>query len=205
MPGLFQRGQLVLMRGVVFAVGADIDEEAVVAVERDVVQRLAVDRDQALAILAGGFRDQLFGPGAEIGDLLRRKDRHLVAAFEPGKAHGETELHAGIFVRRHIRPAGAHHRERVLQQRADIDARRRGRHQPERRQHRVTSADRGIAVEDAGKALLGRDLLQRRAGIGHRDETCARPCRRRWPRRRARRNNPSSRSARWCRRICWRR
>ncbi len=28
----------------------------------------------------------------------------------------------------------------------------------------------GIAVEDAGKALFGRDLLQRRAGIGHRDE-----------------------------------
>ena len=34
MAGLFQRGELVVMRGVVFAFGPDVDEEAVVAVER---------------------------------------------------------------------------------------------------------------------------------------------------------------------------
>src|SRR5437879_150036 len=33
-----------------------------------------------------------------------------------------------------------------------------------------TSTDRWIAVEDACKTLSGCDLLQRRAGIGHRDE-----------------------------------
>ena len=69
MPGCFQRGQLLVMRGVVFAFGADVDEEAILAVERGIAERFAVDRDQALAVLAGGFRDQLFGPGAEIGDL----------------------------------------------------------------------------------------------------------------------------------------
>ena len=173
MPGLFQRGQLFVMRGVAFALGSDVDEEPIAAIERGVAKRLAVDRDQALAFLAGGFGDQLFGPGAEVGDLLRRQDRHLVAAFETGKAHGEAELHAGIFVRRHIRPAGARHRKRMLDQGANIDAGGRRRHQPERRQHGIASADRGIAVENAREALLGRDLLQRRAGIGHRDETMA--------------------------------
>ena len=69
MPGCFQRGQLRVMRRVVFAFGAKVDEEAILAVERGIAERLAVDRDQALAFLAGGFRDQLFGPGAEIGDL----------------------------------------------------------------------------------------------------------------------------------------
>ncbi len=205
MSGLFQRRQLGVMRGVVFAFGADVDEEAVVAVGCRLAERFAVDRDQALAVLAGGFGDQLLGPGAEIGDFRGRQDRHLVAAFEAGKAHGEAELHARIFMRRHVRPAGANHRERVLEQRADIDARGGGRHQPERRQHGIAAADGGVAVEDARKALLGRDLLQRRAGIGHRDEAVAGLVGADRLSIRARRNNPSSRSVRWCRRICWRR
>ena len=173
MPGRLQRLEPVVMRGVVFAFGADIDEEAVVAVKRGIAERFAVDRDQALAVLAGGFGDQLFGPGAEIGDLLRRGDRHLVAAFEAGEPHRQPELHAGVFVRRHVGAAGAHHRERVRDQAANVDTGGRRRHQAERRQHGVASADRGIAVEDAGKALLGRDLLQRRAGIGDGDEAMA--------------------------------
>ena len=70
MPGLFQRGQLIVMRAVAFAFGTKVDEESIVAVERHIAQRLTVDRDQALAVLAGGFRDQLFGPGAEIGYLF---------------------------------------------------------------------------------------------------------------------------------------
>ena len=78
-------------------------------------------------------------------------------------------------MRRHIGSAGAHHRQRVLQQRADVDACRRGRHQPERRQHGIASADRRVAMEGPRKALLGRDLLKRRAGIGHRDETVPGP------------------------------
>ena len=105
--------------------------------------------------------------------FLRGQDRHLVAAFEAGDAHREPELHAGIFMRRHVRAAGAHHRKRMVDQAAHVDAGGRGRHQPERRQHRIAPADRGVAMEDAGKALLGRDLLQRRAGIGDRDEAMA--------------------------------
>ena len=114
MPGSFQRDQRVVMLSVVFAFGAQVDEEAVIAVQGRIAKRLAVDRDQALAVLARGLRDQLFGPGAEVGDIRRRQDRHLVAALQTGEPHGEAELHAGIFVRRHIRPAGAHHGERVL-------------------------------------------------------------------------------------------
>ncbi len=76
-------------------------------------------------------------------------------------------------MRRHVGSAGANHGERVLDQGADIDARGCRRHQSERRQHGVASADAGIAMEDAGKALFGRNLLQRRAGIGHRDKAMA--------------------------------
>ena len=173
MPGRLERLEPVVMRGVVFAFGADIDEEAVVAVKRGIAERLAIDRDQALAFLAGGFGDQLFGPGAEIGDLFRRRNRHLVAAFEAGEPHRQPELHARVFMRRHVGAAGAHHRKRMRDQAANVDAGGSRRHQSERRQHGVAAADRGIAVEDAGKALLGRNLLQRRAGIGDGDEAMA--------------------------------
>ena len=71
MTGGFQRGESLVMRGIVLAFGPDIDEEAVVAVQRGIAERFAVDRNQALAVLAGGFGDQLLGPGAEIGDHRR--------------------------------------------------------------------------------------------------------------------------------------
>ncbi|MGY4314565.1 hypothetical protein ACVWW1_003892 [Bradyrhizobium sp. JR3.5] len=173
MAGGLERGELCLMRGVVLALGAQVDEEAVVAVDRGVADGFALDRDQALAVLAGRFRDQLLGPGAEIGDLGGGEDRHLVAAFEPGDAHRQPELDARVFLRRHVGAAGAHHGERMTEQAADVDACGRRRHQAERRQHGIAAADRGIAVEDTGKALLDRDLLQRRAGVGHRDEAMA--------------------------------
>ena len=69
MPGLLQRGQFFIMRSIVFAFGPDVDEEPVQSIQRHLAKRFAVDRDQALAPLAGRFRDQLFGPGAEIGYL----------------------------------------------------------------------------------------------------------------------------------------
>jgi hypothetical protein len=68
--GLFERGQLLIMRGVVLAIGADTDEEAILAIQRHIAQRFAIDRDQALAVLPSGFRDQLLGPGTEIGNLF---------------------------------------------------------------------------------------------------------------------------------------
>ena len=157
----FECGKLLVMRGVVIALHADVDEEAVVTVQRNIAQRFALDRNQALALLAGGFRDQLLGPGAEIGDLLRRQNGHLVAAFEAGQSHRKAKLHAGIFMRRHVRAARAHHVQGIVDQLAHIDAGRGGRHQTKRREHRIAPADGRLAMEDAGKTLFDRDLLQR--------------------------------------------
>src|SRR3954467_6498569 len=103
MASLFDRGEPVIMVGVGLAFGSEVDEEAVVAVERGLGQRFAIDRDQPFAMLACGFRNQLFGPGAEIGDLRRRENRYLVAAFEAGVAHHKSELHGGIFMRWYVR------------------------------------------------------------------------------------------------------
>ena len=76
-------------------------------------------------------------------------------------------------MRRHVGAAGAHHRQRIGHQRTHVDAGRSRRHQAERRQYRVAPADGRLAMEGTGKALPGCHLLQRRAGIGHRDEAVA--------------------------------
>ena len=60
-----------------------------------------------------------------------------------------------------------------LEQPLDVETHRRRRHQAEFRQHRIAPADRGHAVEDMGEAELLGASLQRRAGIGHRDEMLA--------------------------------
>ncbi len=84
MTCLFEGGELRIMGGIVLALDAQVDEEAVVAVDGDVADGLAVDGNQTLAFLAGGLSDELLGPGAKIGDLLRGEDRQLVAALEAG-------------------------------------------------------------------------------------------------------------------------
>ena len=60
-----------------------------------------------------------------------------------------------------------------LTKRLDIDARGCRRHQAERREHRIAPADGGLAVEDARIVQRLRRLLQRRAGIGDRNEAMA--------------------------------
>ena len=68
MPGAFQRSEFAVMGRVVFALGPDIDEEAIVAIKRGIAEWFAFDRNQAPAVLAGRLGDQLLGPGAETGN-----------------------------------------------------------------------------------------------------------------------------------------
>ena len=98
MSSAFERAQFLIMSGILFIRRADIDEEAVIAVKVCIAERFAVDRDQALVLLAGRFGDQLFGPGAEIRDLLRRGNRHLVTAFEAGEPQRKALEIAGSYL-----------------------------------------------------------------------------------------------------------
>ena len=160
MAGFLQRREFRLMRRYAFAFRAHVDEDAIVAVDHRIAERFAVNRNQAPAVLAGGFGDELFRPRAEVGNFGRRQHRHLVAALKAGATERKTKLHAGIFLRRHIGPTGANHRLCEIEQAREVDAGRRRRHQAERRQHRIAAADGGIAEEGAGEALLFCDLLQ---------------------------------------------
>ncbi len=65
----FQRGERRLARIIFIVFQAQINEDAILAVDFQFSQRLAFERNQRLTVLAGGFGDQLLGPCAEIGDL----------------------------------------------------------------------------------------------------------------------------------------
>ena len=56
MAGLLQFGELGFVVGLALAFERQVDEEAVVAVDFRPGQRLAIDRDQAFAVLAGRIR-----------------------------------------------------------------------------------------------------------------------------------------------------
>ena len=70
MSGLFKGRELVVMGLVRVGFRPQINEEAIVAVDCRCAERLAVDGNQALAVLSGGLSDQLLRLRTEIGDRL---------------------------------------------------------------------------------------------------------------------------------------
>ena len=79
LAGLLERHDRRVLRRVRSRLQAQVGEQAIVAVGVRRRQPLAVDRDDALALLAGGLRDELLEPRAEIVDPGRRHQRELVA------------------------------------------------------------------------------------------------------------------------------
>ena len=65
-----QRGNPALLVRVWIGRQPQIGEQAIVAVNRGRAQRLAIDRDDPLAELAGRFSEELLKPRAKIGDAL---------------------------------------------------------------------------------------------------------------------------------------
>ena len=81
LAGLLERAHCGVARRIVVALEPHIGEHPVGPVHRWRTERLQVDRDQALALLAGGFGDQLLEPCAKVADLVGDDQAHLVAAL----------------------------------------------------------------------------------------------------------------------------
>src|SRR5205085_9484543 len=150
---------------------AQMHEHAVAAVGIRIAERFPVDGNKSLALLAGGFGEQLFEPGAETCDFARSNERDLVAA-EIAREHAERDAktHARIGRgRNHVRAAFPH-TPGVFQQTPNVDADRRGGYETEFRQHREAAADFGVSEENVAELIALRRLLERTAGIGDGDE-----------------------------------
>ncbi len=70
MAGLLQCSERSFARRIGIVLQAKINKDTVVAIDVGLAKCLTFQRDQRLAILAGGFRDELLSPGAEIRDVL---------------------------------------------------------------------------------------------------------------------------------------
>ena len=90
-------------RGAFVALALDLqgDEHPVVAVDLGRTRRLAVDRHEAGALLAGALGEELLEPGAQRGDRRRQEEGHLVAAGAGQLAQGDPDLEGRMLARRH--------------------------------------------------------------------------------------------------------
>ena len=147
-----------------------VDEEAVDAVDLGGAEGLAIDRDEALSLLAGGLGQELLEPGAEGVDRGRGDERGLVASVLGEHAHHDPEHGAGILFHRDTRRAGARHLGRAADEARDVETHHRRGHHPEVGERRVAPADRRLAEEDASEAVGLGDPLHLRARVGDRDE-----------------------------------
>src|SRR5689334_20381317 len=80
-----------LLRLVHLLVRAQVDEDAISAIALRRAERLALHRQNALALLARALGEQLLQPIAEGGDRGRCEDGHLVALLVRQRAQNHAE------------------------------------------------------------------------------------------------------------------
>ncbi len=155
---------------VVGVVGQGQEHEiAVVTVGVGPGDRLADDRNDPLAGLAGALGDELLDPIAEGGQPRRGQDGELVAPGDRGLADGCPKRETGV--RGRVSSAACvRHGPGASQQPRKVDAVQRGRNEAEDRQRGVAAADVGWCLDDGAKLLRLRQVHQGRARIGDGDE-----------------------------------
>ena len=109
LPGRLERVDGGVLRGVGRVVEPQVDEQAIVAVGRGRAERLAIDGDDALAVLAGGLGEELLEPGAEVVDAGRGDERQLVDAPRGRARRGSARARRRGSRRRARGRAGVHH------------------------------------------------------------------------------------------------
>jgi hypothetical protein len=172
MARVLERVELRVVAAV--ALQRDRHEDAVLAIDRGRSERLVVHGHQALAVLAERLGQELFDPGAEAAELAREHERHLVAAGLGQPRERRAEPDRGVVAGAHRVAAGLDHGVGAVEQRLDVDADQRRGHEAEEGQGREAPADRGRVEEGAAEARLGRELVERPAGVGDGDEMYAR-------------------------------
>ena len=146
-----------------------VQEDAVAAVGLRRAERLVGHRQHALAVLARRLGDQLLDPQPVGLDRRVDDEGQLVAARERQLADRAAEPEAGVGGRVGITQRRTELR-RAAQQRAQVGAQQRGRHEAEVRQRAVAPADVGVVEEDAPEAALLAQGREPRARIGDGDE-----------------------------------
>ena len=123
-------------------------------------QRLAVDGHDADALLAGGLGDELLEPGAQGRQVRLDDEGQLVAPGRASAAMATPSTRAGLSSRVGAREVG--HDAGVLEQRVEVEAQQRRRHEAHVGQGAVAAAHVGRVEERLAEVARVRDGLQRR-------------------------------------------
>src|SRR5439155_14433855 len=134
----------------------------------EAVRALAGRRHEPFPFLARRLCEQLLGPEPEPARSL--VDTDLVASLAPPFAELQAELESWVLL---AEPTPLRHHVGALEQRPHIEVHERRRHDPERRERRVATADRRLARDDPCEAAFPRQLLELGAGIGDRGESAS--------------------------------
>jgi hypothetical protein len=153
---------------------AQIHKDAIIAVDIWRANRLAIDRNEAMAFFACRFGEQLLDPCAEIVDGGRGKDGDLVAATLLERSQDGTEDHAGVRIGPYARATLPDHVLSAAEELRDVQALNRGGDEAEVRERRIAAADCGLAVKDVTEAVRLSNSLHLRTWVSDRDE--ALPC-----------------------------
>ncbi len=160
-----------ILIGIGFFRQPQIDEEPVVAVHLGRPQLLPVHGDQGDPLLPRRLGHQLLQPRAQVEDGRRCDERDFVSTATAECAEHRSQHRTGVGLDRHAGGAGLDHLVGAVEQARNVETHQRRRHEPEVGERGVAAADARHAEEHSSEPLLLRRLLQRRAGIGDRDET----------------------------------
>ncbi len=159
MPRFFNRRNRCVLSFVRFICQTQVDENSVTSIHAGLREFFAVHRNNSLADFSGGFGNQLFEPGAQIGNSRRSDDGDLVAAVVCGDAKNVTEKHAWVGVRGRTCTASLHHLLGRPQKFTQLHAHRSGWDHTEIRKRGVAAADTGIAGKNLPEFVVFGHLL----------------------------------------------
>ena len=127
---------------------------------------LSIDGDDALALLAGRFGDELLDPRAERPDPLVQDERELVPSATSPLAQHRPQPGPRVPLRGGVGPACLGSLGSAVEQSIEVHPDERARDQTEERECRIPSTDVGRVEESGSKAALVSQRLQGSARVG---------------------------------------
>jgi hypothetical protein len=148
-----------------------VHEDAVVAVAVGLADGLVGHGQDPRAVLARRLGDELLEPQPEAADLRVVDDERSACRGPAWPARRACRrATAAVLLRRVVVAAALRGDLRAVEQRLEVGAHERRRHEAEVAERAVAPADVRVGAEDLAEAVVVGELLERRARVGHRDE-----------------------------------
>src|SRR5436190_16241834 len=170
MAGVGELGQAAIGVAVRRRAVSQMREDTILAVDGRLAERLARDRDDPRAVLAGALGHELLGPEAEARQGLVDDEGELVATAPRELADREAQPQRAAARAGKRGHGGVDGDLRSLEHLSRVDAGGGGGDHSEVRERRVAPTDLGVGAKYVAEALAPSEVLERRSRIGDRHE-----------------------------------